>query len=741
MDWRAQVDEIRQAVICATERLLGASSWREALPEVLERLGRALHATRVGLFEAAGSPDGNGSASPVYEWVAPDGAARDGDPLAVPVFVGTDRWGDIVFENVRLAGDDLQAALSALRIIAGIVGAAVAREQAEAAAHNAEERFVALFRNFPLPALVWQRHGDDFILVDFNIAAFDITCGGIDQLRGALLSEAYHDVPELMEDIAHAFAEQTVTRREMSYRFRTTGEQRYMEFTCSFAPPDLVIMHAQDLTERRQTLGQLHLFESAVFSANEPLVILQGLSALGAGMPRVLYVNEAFSRLTGYRAEEAVGRSVDFLGGARTDTEAMVEVHNTLASGQPFQGEFVLCRKDGSEFWAEVSLLPVAVEALPGTYWVALLRDITARKQAEEALRESENRYRILSELASDFAFAFQVTPDGRLELEWITDAFSRITGFTPQEMEREGWSQIVHPGDLEMIFGGLDGLAPDRLPVYEVRIAAKTGEIRWLRIRVRPMWDDEEGRVVRLYGVGQDVTDRRLMEMSLLRSERLAAMGRLAAALAHEINNPLQAVQSSLELALDFPLPSAEREQYLQAARREIEHLTTIASRVLDFARPPKAERRPLQVVEAVDLALALANKQIQHAHIRVERCIPDGLPSVMASRDHLVQVFLNLIINAIEVMPEGGGLRISAQTRGEWVELVFADSGPGIAEDILPVLFEPFRTTKAGGVGLGLAVSRGIVQEHGGNITAHNSLEGGAVFVVSLPAATSRF
>jgi signal transduction histidine kinase len=161
------------------------------------------------------------------------------------------------------------------------------------------------------------------------------------------------------------------------------------------------------------------------------------------------------------------------------------------------------------------------------------------------------------------------------------------------------------------------------------------------------------------------------------------------------------------------------------------------LTNRVLDFARPPQIERRPVSAVDIVRYALTLAGKQLEHGRIDVDLDLPENLPPVLASRDELAQVFLNLIINASEAMSKGGRLSISARLAGNAVELTFADSGPGLAPEVLETLFQPFHTTKDEGTGLGLALSYSIVQQHGGTIVAGNAPSGGALFVITLPLA----
>jgi signal transduction histidine kinase len=139
----------------------------------------------------------------------------------------------------------------------------------------------------------------------------------------------------------------------------------------------------------------------------------------------------------------------------------------------------------------------------------------------------------------------------------------------------------------------------------------------------------------------------------------------------------------------------------------------------------------------EAVHHALSLSGKQLQHAGIQVSLDLPDPLPKVLASRDQLTQVFLNLILNALEAMSTGGELDITARHVGDCIELRFVDNGPGLPSEVLDRLFEPFYTTRKRGIGLGLSISHSIIQQHGGTITASNAPGGGAVIVLTLPVA----
>lgn len=241
-----------------------------------------------------------------------------------------------------------------------------------------------------------------------------------------------------------------------------------------------------------------------------------------------------------------------------------------------------------------------------------------------------------------------------------------------------------------------------------------------------------------RLYEAERE--QRKLLEQSqaqLVQSEKLAATGRMAASLAHEINNPLQAIHNSLQLMLSFPLEPDEQQEYLQMANDEVKQLMGMMTRTLDFARRPLQRAEPTNVNSGIEKVLALANKYLQHRHIAIQRDSASDLPTVLAAPDELEQVFLNLVLNAVDAMPEGGTLCISshmAQDGG--LAVSFADTGHGIAPEHTDHVFEPFFSTKENGTGLGLSVSYSVVQRHGGEISFQSKPGEGTTFTVWLPA-----
>jgi two-component system NtrC family sensor kinase len=225
--------------------------------------------------------------------------------------------------------------------------------------------------------------------------------------------------------------------------------------------------------------------------------------------------------------------------------------------------------------------------------------------------------------------------------------------------------------------------------------------------------------------------------QAQLVQAEKMAAIGRLAASVAHEINNPLQAIHNSLHLSLHERLGEGKRLQYLTMAQAEVQRLIEIVQRMLDFYRPSRGGVVPTEVNDVLENVLALAQKRLQHGDIRVHTDLKPDLPQIPMVSDQISQVVLNIVINAVDAMPSGGELWLETRLSedGEWVLVCFRDTGPGMSADQMANLFEPFYTTKSDGTGLGLAISYGIIERHGGEIEVLSPPGKGAMFVVRLP------
>ncbi len=274
-----------------------------------------------------------------------------------------------------------------------------------------------------------------------------------------------------------------------------------------------------DITERKRAEDALRESEEKyrlLAETTPDVIILHDMQG------RIQYVNRAGLELTGLTAEEVIGRPIDvfiapeFQNGIRKRGE-----QRARGNGGLYHYEVEVLSKSGQKLCMEVYSAPVARQGEIEQILI-VARDITARKQAEERLQESEERHRAISEFISDYAYSFRVEEGNRLVREWVTaESFTRLTGYTPQEMdERGGWASIIYPDDMPIALARAKRLFAGQHDVSEFRIVRKDGAIRWLRDHGHPIVDDVQQRVIRIYGAAQDITDRKQAEESLRQSE-----------------------------------------------------------------------------------------------------------------------------------------------------------------------------------------------------------------------------
>ncbi len=289
---------------------------------------------------------------------------------------------------------------------------------------------------------------------------------------------------------------------------------------------------------------------------------------------------------------------------------------------------------------------------------------------------------------------------------------------------------------------GGLGVFPPQ--PVLYVR---QDGKIIEGNLSAAMIYDDE-GKEVATVGSFVDLTERIEMERALsktqeqlLHSEKLAAMGRLTSQVAHELNNPLYGIMNTLELLKSEVPPENKRRKLLDMSLSEIVRLADMLKKMLSFSKPEQEIKRPVNVVTIVDEILMLHEKQLQEHSIKIKTDYAEEITDVYASTNQLRQVFLNMVSNARDAMPDGGELTVKIFIENGFVNIRFADTGVGIAEDNLSKIFDSFFTTKSSvkGVGLGLSVCYGFIKDHGGDITVESTPGAGTAFTILLPVQDS--
>jgi len=253
------------------------------------------------------------------------------------------------------------------------------------------------------------------------------------------------------------------------------------------------------------------------------------------------------------------------------------------------------------------------------------------------------------------------------------------------------------------------------------------------------------DGNVQGVLVVGEDVSEKVQTKQALIQSERLAAIGRMAAMVAHEIRNPLSSIALNTELLqeeIEERLPPSERQvrEILSGVAREVDRLTEITEEYLRFARLPKPHKRRQRLQDIVRELLRFVQPELRARSIQVEDRLDDQLPELEVDEDQLRQAFLNLLRNAMDSMPKGGVITLSSRIENGRVRLDISDTGHGISPENLAHLFEPFFSTRAEGTGLGLSLTQHIIVEHGGSIDCHSQPGAGTTFSVELPLSPSQ-
>jgi PAS domain S-box-containing protein len=387
-------------------------------------------------------------------------------------------------------------------------------------------------------------------------------------------------------------------------------------------------------------------------------------------------------------------------------------------------GQF--CIDDAERLQPLVNTAAVALEN--ARLYEQVRQELAERTWAEGELRQSEARQRALLDAIPDMIL--RLTREGL-----VVDLKPPADHVSPGLQPGEGMGAEAHavaPSKLAdwMVSNVRQTLDASGMQNAEFQFPTSQG-VRDYEVRFVVSGENEVCTIIR------DVTDRKQAEQRVIRAEQMATLGWLAATLAHEINNPLQIIQTHLDLVLDFPLEKGEGEACLRVIRQTISRLSDTTRSVLDFARPQTGLAQPVDVSDVLREVLILTNKRLQQNRIQVATSLQD-VPPVLASPGQLAQVFLNLVMNSIEAMSDGGRLRIHVYPEGDQVAVAFTNSGPPIPPEILPRIFEPFISTKPEGTGLGLWVSNNMVSQQGGMLSVRNlSDERGVTCTVKLPAS----
>jgi PAS domain S-box-containing protein len=447
----------------------------------------------------------------------------------------------------------------------------------------------------------------------------------------------------------------------------------------------------------------------------------------------VVYTNDAAAEATGKSAAEMTGRNYWELLPLLKDTVIEQQLKRCAVEEIPVRFE---SRCPHSRRWFEFRAYAFAGEIS------VFLQDMSDAKDREDKLRASLERLSTVHRAAQMGTFEWDVPTN---EIIWSEDTY-RIHGLTRDQFDGrfETWLKSMHPEDLPGVLAKIQRALEEKNEYSaEYRVVWPNGEIHWFGGHGHVILDDH-GNVSGIIGICSDITHRHMEEEALRRSEKLATAGRLAATIAHEINNPLEAVTNLVYLMRQDRGIKPDTQELLRLADEQLARVNHIAKQTLGFYQDRNIPET-LDVVQTLEGLLNILQSRINAKQIRVEReyenaCLLNGF------RGELRQVFSNLLTNAIDASPSGGKLivRVRPDRNGDQIDSLrveVEDFGSGIRPQDQPRIFEPFFTTKADiGTGLGLWVTKGLVERNGGAISfrsnCHNGTNG-TCFSVTLPAS----
>jgi len=401
----------------------------------------------------------------------------------------------------------------------------------------------------------------------------------------------------------------------------------------------------------------------------------------------------------------------------------------------------------GKVFEATVSPLRERTGPIQGA--VCVMRDITARKQGEEALRQSEARYRGLFENARDAVFT--------MDLQGTITSFNKmgeaITGYTREEVFQMHFSQMVAPEYLAEATRSLEqALAGVEQHPLEIEIIRKDGRRVPLEVSQAVFWRDQ--KPAGFQGIARDLTARKKLEMQLMQAQKMEAIGRLAGGIAHDFNNMMNIIMGYSQLMLERLPPQDPQIRLVKECRKAGERAVSLTRQLLAFSRKQVLRPRVVNLNEVIPETEEML-RHLLGENIELETILDPALGRVKVDPGQMVQVIMNLVVNARDAMPQGGKIRIETENAeideayvrmrppmapGRYVRLTVTDSGEGIDPEAQQHIFEPFFTTKMHGTGLGLATVHGIVQQSGGFIWVYSEPGKGTSFKIYLPYTAER-
>lgn len=447
----------------------------------------------------------------------------------------------------------------------------------------------------------------------------------------------------------------------------------------------------------------------------------------------ITFVNDKFVEISKYSEAELLGENHSILNSGYHSKEFFKDMWRKIGSGKVWKGEIRNKAKDGSYYWVDTTIVPFLNSKGRPYQYVSIRFDITQRKQAEASLKDS------LKEV-SDINFALDQSSivaftDEKGIIKQVNDKFCEISKFSREELIGQD-HRILNSGlhSKEFFKNLWKTIGSGNVWKGEIRNRAKDGAFYWVDTTIVP-FVDEDGRPYQYLAIRNDITEKKRSEEMLHRQDKLAAVGQLAAGVAHEIRNPLTSMKGYAEfLQLDEADP--QRKEFIDIILDEIDRVNNIVEEFMVLAKPKAVELEEKNIIPIVKNVVSMLKFEARKRNVSLNFDSRNEIIQIECDENRLKQVFLNFIKNGIEAMPDGGDLTVKIDIQDESVMISIQDTGVGIPPETLKKIGEPFYTTKKNGNGLGLMVSFKIIESHNGKVYIESEQNKGTTFKIMFPA-----
>lgn len=450
----------------------------------------------------------------------------------------------------------------------------------------------------------------------------------------------------------------------------------------------------------------------------------------------IIFVNDKFEEISKYKKEDIIGKNHRILNSGYHTKEFFKDLWGTIQSGKIWRGEIRNKAKDGTFYWVDTTIVPFLNKKGKPFQYIAIRTDISNRKRAEEHLKETikeNDDIKFALDQSSIVAFT-----DAKGKITSVNDKFCEISKYSREEIlgkDHNILNSRYHSKDFFNLLWKTIGSG--NVWKGEIRNKAKDGTYYWVDTTIVPFIDGQ-GKPYQYLAIRNDITERKRTEEVLHRQDKLAAVGQLAAGVAHEIRNPLTSMKGYAEfLQLDEKDP--ERLEFLSIILDEIDRVNSIVEDFMVLAKPKAVELEEKNVVPVIKNVVSLLEFEARKKNVRLNFDCSQEIIQIECDENRLKQVFLNFIKNGIEAMPSGGELHVKTIIHDNNVQISIQDTGVGMSKEKLKKLGEPFYTTKKNGNGLGLMVSFKIIESHNGKVFVESEPNKGTTFNILLPTKTA--